>query len=79
MTAAGAAISAAALYDLSPTALDAETDTLSMTLPPAAAEKLDELVAELEGSGYFEDIRPRIEPTTRNLVIEMSVIAEQAP
>jgi len=79
LTAAGAAISAAALYDISPTALDAETDTLSMTLPPTAAEKLDELVSELEGSGYFENIRPRLEPTTRNLVIEMTVIAEQTP
>ena len=78
-TAAGAAISAAALYDLSPTALDAETDTLSMTLPPAAGDKLDELVSELEGSGYFSNIRPRIEPTTRNLIIEMTVIGDQAP
>ncbi len=76
LTAAGAAISAAALYDLSPTALDAGTDTLSMTLPPAAGDKLDELVAELEGSGYFSDIRPRLEPTTRNLVIEMAVVGD---
>lgn len=79
LTAAGAAISAAALYDLSPTALDAESGTLSMTLPPAAGEQLDELVAELEGSGYFADIRPRLEPTTRNLIIEMTVIGDQAP
>jgi len=78
LSAAGAAISAAALYDLSPIAMDAETGNLSMTLPPAASERLDELVAELEGSGYFENIRPRIEPTTRNLIIEMSVIADQA-
>lgn len=79
LTAAGAALGAVALYDLSPTALNAEIDTLSMTLPPAAAEKLDELVAELEGSGYFADIRPRIEPTTRNLIIEMTVIGDQPP
>lgn len=78
LTAAGAAISAAALYDLSPTALDAGTETLSMTLPPVAGGKLDELVAELEGSGYFSNIRPRIEPTTRNLVIEMTVIDDLA-
>jgi hypothetical protein len=76
LTSAGAAISAAAIYDLSPTALAAESDTVSMTLPPAAAERIDELVAELEGSGYFEAIRPRIEPTTRNLIIEMAVIDE---
>ncbi len=79
LTAAGAAIGAAALYDLSPTALDAEVDTLSMTLPAAAGEHLDELVTELEGSGYFSDIRPRIEPTTRNLIIEMTVIGDQVP
>ncbi len=78
LTVAAAAISAAALYDLSPTALDAETDSLSMTLPPAAVEQLDELVAELNGSGYFQDIRPRIEPTTRNLVLEMAVIRDPA-
>lgn len=76
LTAAGAAIGAVAIYDMSPLALDARSDTLTMTLPPAAAENLDELIAELGGSGYFENIRPRIEPTTRNLVIEMGVLAD---
>lgn len=79
LTAAGAAISAAALYDFNPTALDSAADTLSMTLPPAAAGRIDALVTELEGSGYFENIRPRIEPTTRNLIIEMTIIAGQGP
>jgi len=79
LTAAGAAISAAALYNLSPIALDAEIDSVSITLQPAAADRIDELVSELEGSGYFEDIRPRIESATRNLIIEMAVIDGQTP
>lgn len=76
LTAAGAAIGAAAIYDVSPNALDARSDSLTMTLPPAAADKLDELIAELAGSGYFENIRPRIEATTRNLVIEMDILTD---
>lgn len=79
LTAAGAAIGAAAIHDLTPLTLDASLDTLIMTLPGSGADQVEELVAELEGSGYFSDIRPRIEPGTGNLRVEMTVIAGQSP
>lgn len=79
LTAAGAAIGAAAIHDLSPLSVDASLDTLIMILPGAAADRVEELVAELEGSGYFADIRPRVEPGTGNLRVEMTVIAGQTP
>lgn len=79
LTAAGAAIGAATIHDLTPLSLDASLDTLVMTLPGAGADRVDDLVAELEGSGYFSDIRPRLEAGTSNLVLEMTVIDGQPP
>lgn len=73
LSAAGAAIGIVALYDLSPTAVDAQAETLQITLPYTAVEKADELVADFEQSGYFFDIEPRTEASAQSFVIEMKV------
>jgi len=78
LSAAGAAIGVLALHELTPTALNAETKTLSVTLPYAALDKIAPLVAELEGSGYFHDVRPRTNSTGQTLTLEMKV-REAAP
>lgn len=78
ITAAGAAIGIVALHDLTPSALDVEGDTLSITLPYAAVENADTLISEFENSGYFYDLRPRTEATTQTLIMEMKV-REAAP
>lgn len=79
LSAAGAAIGIVAFYDLSPTAVDAEEDTLRITLPYSAVERADELVADFEQSGYFYDIEPRTEPASQSLIIEMSVRSAAPP
>lgn len=78
VTAAGAAIGIVALHDITPSALDVEDGVLSVTLPYAAVEDADSLIAEFENSGYFYEVRPRTEATTQTLVIEMKV-REAAP
>ena len=59
LSAAGAAIGIVAFHDLTPTALEAESETLTLTLPYTAVALADTLIADFEGSGYFYDIRPR--------------------
>ena len=78
LSAAGAAIGIVAFHDLSPTAVDAEEDTLRITLAYSAVEKANELIADFEGSGYFFDIEPRTEASAQSLIIEMKV-REGAP
>ena len=78
VTAAGAAIGIVALHDITPSALDVEDGTLSITLPYAAVENADALISEFENSGYFYEVRPRTEATTQTLIIEMKV-REAAP
>jgi hypothetical protein len=78
VTAAGAAIGIVALHDLTPSAVDVEDGTLSITLPYAAVEDADTLIGEFENSGYFYDVRPRTEASTQTLVMEMKV-REAAP
>lgn len=78
LSAAGAAIGITAFHDLTPTAIDVDEDQLTLTLPYVAAQNVDALVAEFEGSGYFHDVRPRTDQVSRTLVFEMK-IREAAP
>lgn len=78
LSAAGAAIGVLALHDLTPTALNAETETLSFTLGYDALDKVAALIADLEGSGYFHDVQPRTDASAKTLVVEMKV-REAAP
>ncbi|WP_313105309.1 hypothetical protein [Brevundimonas sp.] len=78
LSAAGAAIGILAFHDLTPTSVNAETETLSFTLPYAAIDKIAALVDELESSGYFHDVQPRADGTAQTLTLEMKV-REAAP
>lgn len=78
LSAAGAAIGILAFHDLTPTSLNAETETLSFTLPYAAIDKVAPLVEELESSGYFYDVQPRTDGAAQTLTLEMKV-REAAP
>lgn len=78
LSAAGAAIGILAFHDLTPTSVNAETETLSFTLPYAAIDKIAPLVEELESSGYFHDVQPRTDGTGQTLTVEMKV-REAAP
>lgn len=78
LSAAGAAIGIVAFHDLTPTALEAESQALTMTLPYSAVSLADTLIADFEGSGYFYDVRPRTDAQNQRLLIEMK-IREAAP
>lgn len=78
LSAAGAAIGIVAFHDLTPTALEAESETLTLTLPYTAVALADTLIADFEGSGYFYDIRPRTDAQNQRLIIEMKT-REAAP
>ncbi|WGM32276.1 hypothetical protein KKHFBJBL_02527 [Brevundimonas sp. NIBR11] len=78
LSAVGAAIGVVAIHDLTPTAVDAGEDTLSLTLPYASVSKAAELIAEFEESGYFFDVRPRTNAANQSIIIEMKV-REGAP
>lgn len=78
ISAAGAAIGIVAIHDLTPLALDAQEDVLTVTLPYEAVRLADDLVAEFEGSGYFFDVRPRTDAAGQRLLIEAKV-REAAP
>ncbi len=78
VSAVGAAVGIAAIYDLSPDAVAVSEGVMTLTLPLQAARQIDDLVAEFEGSGYFFDVRPRTDPSAQTLVIEMQV-REAAP
>lgn len=74
LSAAGAAIAVAGLYDLEPQVLDASEETVSMSVPyEEGLAVVEDLSRELEVSGYFHDVRPRSDATRRNLIIEMKV------
>ncbi len=78
VSAAGAAIGIVAFHDLTPTAMNAEEDTLTLALPYSAVDAADELVAEFEGSGYFYDVQPRTDAANQTLIFEMKT-REAAP
>lgn len=78
LSTAGAAIGILAIHDLTPTALNAEAETLSLVLPYGAIDKIASLVDELENSGYFHDVQPRTDGTAQTLTLEMKV-RETAP
>lgn len=78
LTAAGAAIGVLALHDLTPAAVNAESESLSVTLAYDSLDKTAGVIADLEGSGYFHDVQPRTDAPAQTLVIEMKV-RETAP
>ena len=71
LSAMGAAISIASYHDISPTSLEAEQGSLTMTLPYSSVNLADVLIADLEQSGYFYDVRPKTDAANQRLVIEM--------
>lgn len=78
VSASGAAIGIVAIHDLTPTSVDAKTDSLSVTLPYAALAKAEQLVEEFEQSGYFFEVQPRADSANQTLIFEMKV-REAAP
>jgi hypothetical protein len=78
LSAAGAAIGIVAFHDLTPTALESEEDTITLTLPYSAAGLVETLVSDFETSGYFYDVRPRTDAQGERLIMEMKV-REAAP
>lgn len=78
LSAAGAAIGIVAFHDLTPTALETEGDTLTLTLPYTAISMADSLIVDFEESGYFYDIQPRTDAPNQRLVMEMKT-REAAP
>lgn len=79
VSAAGAAIGIVALHDLTPRAIDAGEDTLTVTLPYSAVEVADELVAEFADSGYFTDVQPRTNASSQTIIFEMKVVQGAEP
>lgn len=78
LTATGAAIGIVAFHDLTPTALEAEGEGLSLSLPYTAVSLVETLVSDFETSGYFYNVRPRTDAQGQRLIIEMQV-REAAP
>lgn len=78
LSAAGAAIGIIAIHDLTPLAIDAQEEMITITLPYDAVKIVDDLVAEFEGSGYFFDVQPRTDAAGQRLLIEAKV-REAAP
>ena len=79
ITAAGAAIGITALHDLTPRAVDASEDTLTVTLPYSAVEVADVLVQEFEQSGYFTEVQPRTNAASQTIIFEMKIVAGADP
>lgn len=79
ISAAGAAIGIVALHDLTPRAIDAGEETLTVTLPYSAVEVADELVTEFADSGYFTDVQPRTNAANQTIIFEMKVVSGAEP
>lgn len=79
ISAAGAAIGIVALHDLTPRALDAGEETLTVTLPYSAVEVADELVIDFAGSGYFTDVQPRTNASNQTIIFEMKIVQGAGP
>ncbi|WP_426039843.1 hypothetical protein [Brevundimonas sp. DC300-4] len=79
VSAAGAAIGIVALLDLTPRAVDADEDTLTLTLPYSAVNAADELVMEFENSGYFTEVQPRTNASSQTIIFEMKVVTGAEP
>lgn len=79
LTASGAALGILALYEIEPIALEADVETLTLRVPYAAIENIDELVSEFETSGFFYDVEPRTDVGTATLTIAMKIRSAAAP
>lgn len=73
VSAAGAAIGIVAIHDLTPSAMDAGEETLSLSLPYSSLNIASELIAEFEQSGYFFDVQPRTDVANQVVIFEMKV------
>lgn len=78
VSAAGAAIGIVAFHDLTPSALEAGENTLTLTLPYDALDKADALIEDFQGSGYFYDVQPRTDAPNKTIIFEMKT-REAAP
>ncbi|MGV3580240.1 hypothetical protein [Brevundimonas sp.] len=79
LTSSGAALGILALYEIEPTNLEVEAETLTVKIPYTAIDSIDELVSEFETSGFFEDVEPRTDIATSSLTIAMKVRPAAAP
>lgn len=79
LSAAGAAIGILALHDLTPTAIQTSDEDLSVTLPYAALDRIEPVISEIAGSGYFYDVRPRTDAAGQRLIIDMKVRSAAPP
>lgn len=79
VSATGAAVGIVAFHDLLPTRLEADEETLTLTLPYSALTKADALIEEFAGSGYFFDVEPRTDAANANLILEMKIRPSAPP
>jgi len=79
LTASGAALGVLALHEVEPSSLETDAETLTVTLPYAALESIDDIVIELESSGYFANVEPRTDAATQTLTITMMVRPDAPP
>ena len=79
LSAAGAAIGILALHDLTPMAVQASDEDLSLTLPYTALDQIDPVISEIVESGYFYDVRPRTDAAGQRLIIDMKVRSAAPP
>jgi hypothetical protein len=79
LTATGAALGALALHEIEPSRMEADEESLTVTLPYASLEAIDDIVAELEGSGYFTEVEPQTDVGAQSLTITMKVRADAPP
>ncbi len=79
VSAAGAAIGIATLYELEPRSLDVDGELLTLTLPYAALEESEALIREFEQSGYFYEVQPRTDAARQALVMEMKIRGAAPP
>lgn len=79
LTASAAALGVLALHEVEPSSLETDAETLTVTLPYGALESIDEIVTELETSGYFANVEPRTDAATQTLTITMMVRPDAPP
>lgn len=79
LTASGAALGILALLEIAPSSLETDAETLTVTLPYSALKSIDDIVSELESSGYFQNVEPRTDAATQTLRITMTVRPDAPP
>ncbi len=79
LSAAGVIVGITALLELTPTRLTIEAGEAELVLPYAAIDRVGELTPELEGSGYFTDVRPETNSDAGELIYYLRIRPGLAP